>query len=159
VWRSGKPASGGADKGKQTGPAFIQPQLATLQREAPGGPDWLHEVKFDGYRMQAVIAGVSVRLLTRSGLDWTERFGTRVVSALAGLKCKDAAIDGEIVVLGGDGVSSFSLLQADLSDGRTERFIYFAFDLMQLDGVDLRSEPFVERKEALRQLLSGQGDD
>ncbi|MET3660521.1 DNA ligase D [Aquamicrobium ahrensii] len=159
VWRSGKPASGGAGKGKQTGPAFIQPQLATLQREAPGGPDWLHEVKFDGYRMQAVIAGVGVRLLTRSGLDWTERFGTQIVSALAGLKCKDVVIDGEVVVLGGDGVSSFPLLQADLSDGRTERFIYFAFDLMQLDGVDLRSEPFVERKEALRQLLSGQGDD
>jgi len=159
VWHSNRPDSGKDGTTKPAAPGFIEPQLATLQREAPGGADWLHEVKFDGYRMQAVIAGTDVRLLTRSGLDWTERFGPAIVAALAGLKCKDAVIDGEIVVLGGNGISSFPLLQADLSAGRTDRFLYYAFDLMHLDGEDLRGEPLVERKEALRQLLEGQGDD
>ncbi len=113
-------------------------------------------MKFDGYRMQAQIAGTKVRLLTRTGLDWTEKFGGEIVAELAGLKCSDAIIDGEIVVLADSGVSSFSLLQQDLSANRTNRFIYYVFDLMHLDGKDLRREPLVERKQALQDLLGKQ---
>lgn len=151
VWHSNKPAASKAKAGKRLD--FIEPQLATLERDAPPGKDWLHEVKFDGYRMQAQIAGTEVRLLTRTGLDWTEKFGPEIVAELAQLKCSDAIIDGEIVVLADSGVSSFSLLQQDLSANRTNRFTYYVFDLMRLDGKDLRREPLVERKQALQELL------
>lgn len=152
VWHSNKPAAASKAKaGKRLD--FIEPQLATLERDAPPGKDWLHEVKFDGYRMQAQIAGTEVRLLTRAGLDWTEKFGPEIVAELAQLKCSDAIIDGEIVVLADSGVSSFSLLQQDLSANRTSRFTYYVFDLMRLDGKDLRREPLVERKQALQELL------
>ncbi|MCA0029186.1 DNA ligase D [Mesorhizobium sp. B263B2A] len=152
VWHSNRPA---ASKAKAAGRKldFVEPQLATLEREAPSGEDWLHEVKFDGYRMQAQIAGTEVRLLTRAGLDWTEKFGGEIVAELARLKCSDAILDGEVVVLADSGVSSFALLQQDLSAKRTNRFIYYVFDLMRLDGKDLRREPLVERKQALQELL------
>ena len=159
VWHSNKPAAGKAKAGQAKRLEFIEPQLATLERNAPAGEDWLHEVKFDGYRMQAQIAGSEVRLLTRAGLDWTEKFDGPVTAALAGLKCRDAIIDGEVVVLADSGVSSFPLLQADLSARRTDRFVYYAFDLMRLNGQDLRAEPLVERKQALAELLSGQAQD
>lgn len=151
VWHSNKPVAGKAKTSRRLD--FVEPQLATLERDAPPGKDWLHEVKFDGYRMQAQIAGTEVQLLTRTGLDWTEKFGGAIAAELAGLKCSDAIIDGEIVVLADSGVSSFALLQADLSAKRTDRFIYYVFDLMRLDGKDLRGEPLVERKQALQDLL------
>ncbi|PBC05545.1 DNA ligase D [Mesorhizobium sp. WSM3860] len=150
VWHSNKPAAG---KAKSARLEFVEPQLATLEKNAPSGEEWVHEVKFDGYRMQAQIAGSDVRLLTRTGLDWTKKFEGPVVAELAGLKCRDAIIDGEIVVLADSGVSSFAMLQADLSAGRTDRFIYYVFDLMRLNGEDLRREPLVERKQALAELL------
>ncbi|RWA64726.1 DNA ligase D [Mesorhizobium sp.] len=156
VWHSNKPAAGKAKAGHARRLEFIEPQLATLEKDAPSGDDWLHEVKFDGYRIQAQIAGSEVRLLTRAGLDWTGKFEGPVTTALAGLKCRDAIIDGEIVVLAGNGVSSFPLLQADLSARRTDRFVYYVFDLMRLNGQDLRREPLVERKQALAELLGKQ---
>ncbi|MER9896092.1 DNA ligase D [Mesorhizobium sp. M0119] len=156
VWQSDRPAIG---KKAARRLEFIEPALATLERDAPPGKDWLHEVKFDGYRMQAQLAGTEVRLLTRAGLDWTDKFGGAIVAALGGLKCTDAIIDGEIVVLAENGVSSFSLLQQDLSAGRTDRFVYYVFDLLRLNGEDIRSEPLVERKERLRTLLAGQAED
>ncbi|RWM19243.1 DNA ligase D [Mesorhizobium sp.] len=159
VWHSNKPAAGKARAGHAKRLEFIEPQLATLEKNAPSGDDWLHEVKFDGYRMQAQIAGSDVRLLTRAGLDWTKKFEGPVIAALAGLKCRDAVIDGEIVVLADSGVSSFPLLQADLSARRADRFVYYVFDLMRLDGEDLRREPLVERKQALAELLGGQPED
>ncbi|QKC80897.1 DNA ligase D [Mesorhizobium sp. NZP2077] len=158
VWHSNKPAAG-KPKAEARKLDFIEPQLATLERDAPGGKDWLHEVKFDGYRMQAQIAGTDVRLLTRTGLDWTEKFGSEIAAELAALKCSDAIIDGEIVVLADSGVSSFALLQQDLSAKRTNRFIYYVFDLMRLDGKDLRAEPLVERKQALQELLGKQPEN
>jgi bifunctional non-homologous end joining protein LigD len=109
--------------------------------------------------MQAQIAGTEIRLLTRTGLDWTERFGAEIPEALAALKCSDAILDGEIVVLADNGVSSFSLLQGDLSAKRTNRMIYFVFDLLRLDGEDLRGEPLVERKQRLSELLDTLPDD
>lgn len=156
VWHSNKPASGKPKAAAENRLQFIEPQLATLEKAAPSGDEWLHEVKFDGYRMQAQIAGGQVRLLTRTGLDWTDRFDGPVTQALAGLKCRDAVIDGEIVVLADNGVSSFALLQADLSARRADRFVYYVFDLMRLDGEDLRGEPLVERKQALAGLLGAQ---
>ncbi|BCH06522.1 ATP-dependent DNA ligase [Mesorhizobium sp. 131-3-5] len=158
VWHSNKPAAGTA-KAASRKLVFIEPQLATLERDAPPGKDWLHEVKFDGYRMQAHIAGTDVRLLTRTGLDWTEKFGGEIIAELAGLKCSDAIIDGEIVVLADSGVSSFALLQQDLSAKRANRFLYYVFDLMRLDGKDLRAEPLVERKQALQELLGKQAEN
>ncbi|UVK55909.1 DNA ligase D [Mesorhizobium sp. AR02] len=157
VWHSNKPAASKAKASKRLD--FVEPQLATLERDAPPGRDWLHEVKFDGYRMQAQIAGTDVRLLTRTGLDWTEKFGDEITAELAALKCSDAIIDGEIVVLADSGVSSFALLQQDLSAKRTNRFLYYAFDLMRLDGKDLRAEPLVERKQALQELLGKQPEN
>lgn len=159
VWQSNKPAAGKAKTTQAKRLDFVEPQLATLEKEAPAGEDWLHEVKFDGYRIQAQIAGGDVRLLTRAGLDWTEKFDGPVTVALAGLKCRDAIIDGEIVVLADSGVSSFPLLQADLSARRADRFIYYAFDLMRLDGEDLRRDPLVERKQALAELLGEQSEN
>ncbi|TRC82721.1 DNA ligase D [Mesorhizobium sp. WSM4310] len=158
VWHSNKPAAGKA-KAAARKLDFIEPQLATLERDAPPGRDWLHEVKFDGYRMQAQIAGTEVRLLTRTGLDWTDKFGSEIIVELAALKCSDAIVDGEIVVLADSGVSSFALLQQDLSMKRTHRFIYYVFDLMRLDGKDLRREPLVERKQALQELLGEQPEN
>ncbi|CCV10321.1 DNA ligase D [Mesorhizobium sp. STM 4661] len=158
VWHSNKPAAGKKAKAAKR-LDFIEPCLATLERDAPAGEEWLHEVKFDGYRMQAQLAGTEVRLLTRTGLDWTGKFGGEIVAELGRLKCTDAIIDGEIVVLADSGVSSFALLQADLSTRRTNRFLYYVFDLMRLDGEDLRAEPLVERKQALQELLGKQPDN
>jgi len=159
VWQSNRPAAGKANAGHGKRLEFIEPQLATLEKDAPAGEDWLHEVKFDGYRMQAQIEGSDVRLLTRAGLDWTGKFDGPVTAALAKLKCRDAIIDGEVVVLADSGVSSFPLLQADLSARRADRFIYYVFDLMRLDGEDLRREPLVERKQALAELLGKQPEN
>ncbi len=159
VWHSNKPATRKARPAGTWKLEFIEPELATLEKNAPGGKEWLHEVKFDGYRMQAAIAGTGVRLLTRSGLDWTDRFGGAITAALGRLKCSDAVLDGEVVVLADNGVSSFAQLQAALSEDRTDGMIYYVFDLMRLDGEDLRDEPLVERKQRLRDLLADQAQD
>ncbi|RWM96577.1 MAG: DNA ligase D [Mesorhizobium sp.] len=159
VWHSNRRSTSKARAKAAKQLEFIEPCLATLQRDAPPGEEWLHEVKFDGYRIQAQLAGTKVRLLTRTGLDWTGKFGGAIVAELGRLKCTDAIIDGEIVVLADSGVSSFALLQADLSAGRTDRFLYYVFDLIRLDGQDLRKEPLVERKQALQDLLGKQPDN
>lgn len=135
-------------------PDFIAPQLATLKPQAPTGKGWVHEIKFDGYRLQARIDGGKAILLTRSGLDWTDRFGKAVTDALVALPASQAIIDGELVVEGAGGASDFSALQADLSAGRDDRFVFFAFDLLYLDGRDLQGLALLERKAALEKLLS-----
>ncbi len=134
-------------------PEFVEPCLATLVEAPPAGDDWLHEVKFDGYRMQARVDRGVVTLLTRTGLNWTTKFGTHIRDALRDLDCDSAIIDSEIVVLREHGVSSFSALQQALSEERTDEFVCFAFDLLFLDGEDLRGEPLVERKARLEELL------
>ena len=135
-------------------PGFVEPCLAILQDKPPAGDDWLHEVKFDGYRMQARIAAGEVTLLTRSGLDWTEKFGSALAKAFADLPCENALIDGEVVALTEGGMSSFSALQEALSEGKTGDLVYYAFDLLFLDGEDLRDEPLLARKERLQTLIS-----
>jgi bifunctional non-homologous end joining protein LigD len=134
---------------------FIEPELATLVRAAPTGPHWLHEVKFDGYRLLARIAAGRITLLTRGGLDWTTRFGDRVTAALAALKLKTALIDGELVVETASGASDFSALQADLGAGRTDRFTLYVFDLLHLNGQDLRGATLQARKTLLHDLVPG----
>ena len=134
-------------------PDFVPPCLATLQEKPPAGERWLHEVKFDGYRLQARIEDGAVRLLTRSGLDWTDRFGATLSKALAELPCETALIDGEVVALGESGVSSFGALQEALSEGRTGALVFYAFDCLYLDAQDLRADPLLARKERLEDLL------
>ncbi|MFD2816322.1 hypothetical protein ACFSYD_21015 [Paracoccus aerius] len=134
-------------------PDFVEPALATLKPSPPTGPEWLHEVKFDGYRLQARLEGTEVRLLTRSGLDWTDRFGPDIPDALRALPAQQALIDGELVVRSGAGASDFSALQADLSAGRNDRFVFYVFDLLYLDGQDLRDVPLIERKGILEDLV------
>lgn len=144
--------------GNATLPDFVEPCLATLHSSPPTGAEWLHEVKFDGYRLQARIQVGKAKLLTRSGLDWTHKFGP-VGEAFEGLDCDEALIDGEVVVLTDGGLSSFSALQQALSEGRADRMIFYAFDLLFLDGVDLRGEPLVERKDRLRTLIADKTGD
>ena len=135
-------------------PVFVPPSLATLATHAPSGDRWVHEIKYDGYRMQVRIDGKDVQLLTRKSLDWTDRFPT-IAAALKGLKLGSALIDGEIVVEETTGVSSFSYLQGDLKDGRHDRMLYYAFDLLYLEGLDLMKAPLLERKATLQRVLTG----
>lgn len=154
-----KPARRSAQTKGEPLPRFVEPCLATLQDKPPAGDAWLHEVKFDGYRLQARISAGKVRLLTRTGLDWTERFGERISGELAALPCETALIDGEVVALGENGISSFSALQAALSEGKTANLVFFAFDLLHLDGENLQAEPLLARKERLEELLRAAGVD
>jgi bifunctional non-homologous end joining protein LigD len=137
-------------------PGFVPPSLATLHSDAPCGGEWLHEIKYDGYRIQARLDRGKVRLLTRKSLDWTHRFKP-VAAAIAALPVETALLDGELVVENDKGISSFSLLQTDLKDGRGDRLVYYVFDLLYLDGRDLTGEPLVARKAALQRLLKATG--
>jgi bifunctional non-homologous end joining protein LigD len=139
-------------------PGFMPPMLATLVKSTPGDDRWLHEIKFDGYRVQAQIEGDRVRLFTRSGRDWTDRFGQPLAQALAALPGKQSVLDGEVVVDVAGRSSDFSALQADLAEGRTDRMLYYVFDLLHLDGRDLSPLPLVERKRLLGKLVANAGD-
>ena len=150
-----EPAIEGAAKAPM--PGFVEPMLATLSKAPPTGDRWLHEIKFDGYRLQAHIEDGKVTLWTRGGLDWTKKFGKAVPEALQRLPARTALVDGEMVVENESGVAQFSLLQADLSDGRPDRFAYYAFDCLYLDGNDLRESPLIQRKELLSKLIGTDG--
>ena len=144
----GKRARGGSAL-----PDFIPPQLAGLQDRPPDGMGHVHEVKFDGYRIQARLDHGKVKLLTRKNLDWAAKFQP-VADAVAQLGADAALIDGEIVVEE-NGISDFSALQDALKHTKVDRFVYYVFDLLHLDGVDLTGEPLIERKAALSGLLEG----
>ena len=133
-------------------PGFIKPQLATLKSGAPKGDQWLHEIKYDGYRVQVHLNRGRKKVFTRNGLDWTKRF-TEIAGALA--IPGEAIIDGEVVVVH-DGRTNFSELQAELAAGRQGRLVYYAFDLLWRNG-DLRKLPQIERKQLLLDLL-GEND-
>ena len=154
--RSAPPPNPAKIRGAKKGilPVFVEPALASLADAAPSGPGWLHEIKFDGYRLQARIDGTKVKLLTRKGLDWTDSFKA-VAEALKGLKLGSALIDGEAVVEEESGVSSFTALQEALKSGRSDRMVFYAFDLLYLAGYDLTHVPLVDRKT----LLAGCLDD
>ena len=132
-------------------PPFQDPQLATLVDHVPAGTNWLHEIKYDGYRVLLTVGGGKAKAFTRNGLDWSDRFAP-IVTAAASLP-RAALIDGEVVALDADGRPSFQALQASLKEG-TGTYAYFAFDLLELDGEDLTRLPNVERKERLRAFLA-----
>jgi bifunctional non-homologous end joining protein LigD len=137
---------------KSRPPKWIKPQLTRLIDEAPAGGGWLHEIKYDGYRMHARIEGSKVTLLTRNGLDWSHRY-RRTVEALGSLKVKSAYLDGELCALDGYGVPVFSRLQAAMDEGKTDQLVFFAFDLLFLNGKSTAQLPLFERKERLQRLF------
>jgi bifunctional non-homologous end joining protein LigD len=133
-------------------PRFVEPCLATLVDKAPDSKRWVHEIKLDGYRIQARLDHGNVKLMTRKGLDWTGKFPS-VAHAIGKLRAKAALIDGELVSEDAKGISRFSLLQQDLTAGRHSRMRLYAFDLMHLNGADMRRLPLNVRKAALAKLL------
>ena len=137
-------------------PGWIKPQLTKLVDQATEGPEWLHEIKFDGYRMHARLDRGAVRLLTRTGLDWTHKYPA-IAAAVASLPARQAYLDGELCGIRPDGTTSFSLIQ-NASDTRSgEALVFFLFDLLHLDGEVIAPMPVAERKERLRAMLSGTG--
>ncbi|MGY3441316.1 ATP-dependent DNA ligase [Bradyrhizobium sp. USDA 4473] len=136
-------------------PTWIEPQLTRLVNEPPDGPEWLHEIKYDGYRMHARIDGSDIRLLTRTGLDWSNRYQATIV-ALRALKVENAYLDGELCAVRPDGVTSFSRLQAATDEGRTGDLVFFAFDLLFLNGQGTAGLPLLERKERLEGLFKSE---
>ena len=131
---------------------FVAPELATLVEEPPAGSDWIHEAKFDGYRIEAELSAGGPRLYTRSGADWTAAYPT-VARELRRLRIKDALLDGEVVWLERDGHTDFQKLQNARGAGDHSAIAYFVFDLLRLNGKDLRRLPLAERKEKLAALL------
>lgn len=138
-----------------TVPKFVSPQLATLVDHVPDGGEWFHETKYDGYRALIAIGGRKAKLFTRSGLDWSDKF-PRLISAAAALDVDSALIDGEIVVLNEDGHPSFGALQEAIKTGEPD-CLFFAFDILELGGTDLKSLPNIERKERLRPIIPVSG--
>jgi bifunctional non-homologous end joining protein LigD len=133
-------------------PRWVDPQLATLAREVPEGDGWIHEIKLDGYRMLGRVEGGRAQLLSRRAKDWSMEFGS-VVAALARLGARSAMLDGEVAAFLPDGRTSFQGLQ-NHAGASPLPLGYVAFDLLFLDGVDLRPRPIEERKERLRELVA-----
>src|SRR5882762_1370026 len=149
-----RPLARRAQAGKGGLPDWIRPQLTELVTEPPAGPDWLHEIKFDGYRMHARLERGAVRLLTRTGLDWTHKYPA-IAAAVASLTARQAYLDGELCGVFPDGITSFSMIQAASDAGNAAGLVYFIFDLLHLDGDDTGARPLIERKARLAALLSG----
>jgi bifunctional non-homologous end joining protein LigD len=131
---------------------FIKPCLAQAASEPPSGEEWVHEIKYDGYRVQIHVVAAKVMLFTRTGLDWTRKFGM-VVAELEALPVRAAIIDGEAVVENEMGISEFHALERELKKGAAGRILLRAFDLLHLDGDDVRRRPLLERKAMLKTAL------
>ena len=146
---------------REAHPGFIQPQLAGQGRRAPAGNDWVHELKLDGYRIQVHVQSMksgagnsrTVTLFTRTGLDWTHRM-RGLAEAAAQLKVENCILDGEFVALDHEGRSNFSDLQAAFQEGKQQNLVYFAFDLLHLNGHNPRKLPLLERKAILAEMLA-----
>ena len=132
-------------------PGFIEPALASSIAKMPKGDRWLHEIKFDGYRVQLHIPNQDIKVFTRNGHDWTKRF-KKVADDAFLISAASAIIDGEIVVPAADGTTDFSVFQNELK-GRSTKIVMVAFDLLYLNGYDLRKLPLVERKAHLKKLV------
>jgi bifunctional non-homologous end joining protein LigD len=133
-------------------PKWIKPQLTCLVDEAPTGDGWVHEIKYDGYRMHARIDGRDIKLLTRTDLYWSHRY-RRTIEALGTLKVKSAYLDGELCALDGYGVPVFSRLQAAMDEGSTDQLVFFPFDLLYLNGDRTTQLALLERKKRLQPLF------
>jgi ATP-dependent DNA ligase len=143
-----------SDGGRRGGDAAALRRAATVQAdgEGPTGPQWVHEVKCDGYRIAARIDRGKVQLLTRSGLDWSDKY-PQTGKALAALPIKTDYLDGELCGVRADGVTSFEMIQ-QATDSGTGALVYFAFDLLEVDGDDIAKLPLLERKARLAELLA-----
>jgi bifunctional non-homologous end joining protein LigD len=144
-----KPPAGGI---KANYPGFIEPSLATSIDKVPAGERWIHEIKFDGYRIQVHLRDAAVKVFTRRGNDWTNRFRKIAGDALH-INAGSAIIDGEVVVPAADGTTDFSMLQNELK-GRSKKIVMVAFDLLYLNGYDLRKLPLSERKALLQKTIA-----
>jgi bifunctional non-homologous end joining protein LigD len=144
-----KPPDGGI---KTNFPGFIEPVLASSIARVPNGARWIHEIKFDGYRVQLHIASEAVRVFTRRGNDWTNRF-KKIANEAFLISAGSAIIDGEVVVPAADGTTDFSVLQNQL-ECKSDKIVMVAFDLLYLNGYDLRKMPLVERKALLKKLIA-----
>ena len=134
-------------------PAWIVPQLTQLVDAAPDGDQWLHEIKYDGYRMHARLERGAVKLLTRTGLDWTHKYPA-IAIAVAALDAREAYLDGELCGVGPDGITAFNIVQLASDSGNAAALVFFLFDLLYIDREDLRPRPVIERKERLGTLLA-----
>jgi bifunctional non-homologous end joining protein LigD len=134
-------------------PGFVSTQLSQLVEKPPSGPQWLHEIKLDGFRMAARIDNGRVQLLTRTGLDWTGKYPS-AAAALANLNIKTGYLDGELCGVDEFGLLSFAHTQAATDGERGVRLVYYAFDLLHLDGWDVSDLQLVERKALLEPLLT-----
>ncbi|MER9937373.1 DNA ligase D [Mesorhizobium sp. M0088] len=134
------------------GLSFVEFQSPTLVATAPEGSEWIHEIKYDGYRTELIMQRGKARAFTRRGYDWSHRY-RRIVEAAAGLPVRTAIIDGEAVVLGDTGLPDYQALERELGNPDSARLIFYAFDLLHLNGRDLRQLPLVKRKAALERLL------
>src|SRR5262249_23033973 len=133
--------------GDPTGfPSWVKPQLCKLVDAPPQGPEWLHEIKYDGYRMHARLDGGKAKLPTRTGLDWTHKYPV-IAAALSALPANQAYLDGELCGIGRDGKTSFSLIQTASDSGNGDALVFFLFDLLYLDGQMTGSAAVLERKE------------
>jgi bifunctional non-homologous end joining protein LigD len=130
---------------------FIEPQLATLVDQPPWGDEWIHEVKHDGYRTILIVESSKARAYTRNGFDWSERY-PGIVTAAAKLDCRSAIMDGEVIVQDARGISDFEALKSAIR-WQPERLIFYAFDLLHLNGKDLRDEPLSARRTKLNELV------
>jgi bifunctional non-homologous end joining protein LigD len=131
-------------------PKFAEPQLCKPLDRPPAGSGWVHEVKFDGYRIQLRVGDGNVTMRTRKGLDWSDKFSAIVKAAKI---LPDCIVDGEVVALDSGGAPDFAALQAALSEGKSDQLIFFAFDLLYARNEDLRELPLFDRKRRLRDLL------
>jgi bifunctional non-homologous end joining protein LigD len=143
---------------KEHQPGFVAPQLALQAISPPGGEGWLHELKLDGYRMQARKDGTGVQMLTRKGLDWTDRVRS-VANEVAKLAVNKVTLDGEVVVLSENGTTNFADLQASFQEGAKNLLTYFCFDLLHVDGHNMRELPLRQRKQMLGNVLDGVNGD
>jgi bifunctional non-homologous end joining protein LigD len=134
-------------------PGFIEPALATSIQKVPSGERWIHEIKFDGYRVQVHLVNEAIKIYTRCGHDWTKRF-RKVADDAWHIGAGSAIIDGEIVVPAADGTTDFSVLQNELK-GQSNKIVLVAFDLLYLNGHDLRKRPLMERKKHLKKIIDG----
>jgi bifunctional non-homologous end joining protein LigD len=133
-------------------PGFIEPALATSIEKVPSGERWIHEIKFDGYRVQVHLANETAKIFTRRGHDWTHRF-KKVAHDAWRIKASSAVVDGEIVVPAADGTTDFSVLQNELK-GKSTSIVLVAFDLLYLNGRDIRKLPLFQRKAELKKILT-----
>jgi bifunctional non-homologous end joining protein LigD len=150
AFQRGKPAAIGV---KAPLPGFIEPALATSVEKVLSGSRWIHEIKFDGYRVQVHLVNEAVRVFTRRGNDWTKRF-RKIADDTWHIKAGSAIIDGEVVVPAANAATDFSVLQNELK-GTSTRIVLIAFDLLYLNGRDIRKLPLFERKAELKKIIAG----